>query len=359
MLNELAKLVDLHVIYTSGRHAYGFHDLWGTAPEFAYTIYWSKALRVPVRDLDLRMSVGVSRHLSRLQPDVVMTTSWSPMVLEPVLWCRMSGKRSMMWAESTPFSGLYRGATSQWMRRRLVRVSASYVTNGSGATAYLVELGADPRRIVTSCLPAAPRPSVQAVPVGNPAGTRFLDVGRLIERKHPVEMVEAFHSVANRHPTATLSIVGDGPMMAEVRRAAAPFGARVRISGTLEGAALAEAFANCDILVVPSEREVWGIVVNEALAAGLFVIATDQVGSAIDLLDDVSGSIVPAGDYRALAGAMEAAASNLDRTEEARQARRARVSECNPIRMAADIAAAMAIARGRPPGQAVGEEVGP
>jgi glycosyltransferase involved in cell wall biosynthesis len=101
--------------------------------------------------------------------------------------------------------------------------------------------------------------------------------------------------------------------------------------------------AESDALVVPSVREVWGLVVNEALAAGLYVVATDHVASAADLLDADSGAIVEADDAGALVGALVSAAGTS--TGSAARAKRAlRVRDCTPETFAAAIERAVGIA---------------
>jgi glycosyltransferase involved in cell wall biosynthesis len=65
------------------------------------------------------------------------------------------------------------------------------------------------------------------------------------------------------------------------------------------------AYDAADVLVVPSLYEVWGLVVNEALAHGLPVIASDQVAAADHLITPgVTGEIFPAGDAAALRAAV-------------------------------------------------------
>ena len=56
-----------------------------------------------------------------------------------------------------------------------------------------------------------------------------------------------------------------------------------------------------DVFVLPSEREPWGLAVNEAMACGTSVVVSDQVGCGTDLLDDSCGRIFPAGDRDTLA----------------------------------------------------------
>jgi glycosyltransferase involved in cell wall biosynthesis len=124
---------------------------------------------------------------------------------------------------------------------------------------------------------------------------------------------------------------------------------RIEFRGRLEGKALAQTYLDFDVLVVPSYREVWGLVVNEALAAGLYVIASDQVGSARDLLDAEFGVVVKPGDRQALARAM-LAATRASQSLAGRQHRRDRVASCTADGFADDLVNAVSRAlemRGR------------
>jgi glycosyltransferase involved in cell wall biosynthesis len=112
---------------------------------------------------------------------------------------------------------------------------------------------------------------------------------------------------------------------------------------------LIQAYLDADVLVAPSYREVWGLVVNEALAAGLYVIASDRVGSTHDLLDRDSGVVVGADDDAALRRAM-VAATQVSQSLAARQRRRDRVSGCTAEMFADDVVGAVSRAleaRGR------------
>lgn len=347
ILNELAQRVDLHVLYMSEKHPLdSFRELWGTTPEYPYEFHWSKRVAVPPVDFRTQLSVGASMKLRRLAPDVILFSSWGPLVWEPLLWKTIERRAAVMWSESTSFSGLLRDRVSDIIRRAIVSTTDAFVANGSCASAYLGRLGVASERIVTSCLPA-PVGSRSDIGAMLPARPVFLFVGRLIERKRPLAAVEAFERVATRLPDAELLIVGDGPLEVAVRGAAERCQGRVRLLGRLEGAELAGVYAGSDMLVVPSVREVWGLVVNEALAHGVHVVATDEVGSAHDLLDDPAlGTIVPASDKPALAEAMLAAATHLDETRAARPKRRERVAACTPRAFAADIEEAAKRAHG-------------
>jgi glycosyltransferase involved in cell wall biosynthesis len=346
ILNALARRVDLHTIYMCKEDRINrFVDIWGDEPMYSYSFFPSRSLHSELVDLQLQLSIGTSRRLAKLGPDVVVVVSWKPLVIEPLLWAKWSGRAAVMWSESTRFSGLLRGSLSTRFRRAILANVDGYVTNGSQASEYLRMLGVRPDRIVTSRLPTSDQ--VVASPVvgsTNAAeGVRFLYVGRLIPRKRPVELIRAFEAVAHEVPAATLTIVGQGELESEVRQASARV-PRVRYAGFSEGDELASLYADADVLVLPALREVWGLVVNEALGHGLFVIATDEVGSAYDLLGEQSGIMVPAGDLERLSRAMIETAKTLDLSDAGRLQRAGTVADCTADRFANDISEAAELA---------------
>lgn len=104
-----------------------------------------------------------------------------------------------------------------------------------------------------------------------------------------------------------LTLVGDGPLRGKLERGFnRSFSAgRVIFQGAVPYAERHEAFAGHDVFVFPSRWDGWGMVVPEALAAGLPVLATDQVVAAHEFIQDgINGFMVPANDFRALADRM-------------------------------------------------------
>lgn len=156
------------------------------------------------------------------------------------------------------------------------------------------------------------------------AATVFLYVGRMEPHKGVEELIEAFGRLQiEESASAILLLVGDGSMRAFVERAviADP---RIRFTGRLSGTVLLDAYAAADVFVLASRFEPWGLVVNEAMAAGLPVIATDCVGCVDDLVvEGETGCVVPAHSVDSLAAAMQSL--NSDRTLCGKMARNSRV----------------------------------
>ncbi len=107
---------------------------------------------------------------------------------------------------------------------------------------------------------------------GNPL---LLYVGRVAREKDLPFLLRAFRLVSAAVPAARLVVTGDGPALAEVRRRAAAegLGGRILFTGRLEGEELAACYRAADVFVFPSLTETQGLVLAEAMAAGLPVVA--------------------------------------------------------------------------------------
>jgi glycosyltransferase involved in cell wall biosynthesis len=120
-----------------------------------------------------------------------------------------------------------------------------------------------------------------------PGGTvRFLYAGRYSYRKGFDLLIEAMASLATRWPdkkwTLTLAGAGDlAPMLK--RKKYEPLRARIQDMGFLELSEMSTLMRHHDVFLCPSRYDGWGMVVTEALAAGMPVLASDQVGSALDI----------------------------------------------------------------------------
>jgi len=110
-------------------------------------------------------------------------------------------------------------------------------------------------------------------------------------------LLRAFDDVPGR-----LLIAGSGPQEAELR---SQTNGRVQLLGQLASEELPQLYASADCFVLPSRSEPWGMVLNEAAASGLPLVASEAAGGGYDLIEDgVNGYRVPVDDAPALAGAL-------------------------------------------------------
>jgi glycosyltransferase involved in cell wall biosynthesis len=129
----------------------------------------------------------------------------------------------------------------------------------------------------------------------------------LIARKGVDVLLEAFDQLVRNGRRARLRLAGRradlNRMLANVSSATRE---RISYEGFLDPEQLPQLFSEADVFVLPSRYDGWGVVVNQALGAGLPVICSEAVGAGIDLIKPgVNGIRVATGWSAALAGAME------------------------------------------------------
>jgi len=137
--------------------------------------------------------------------------------------------------------------------------------------------------------------TAQDLPPRTDSKIRFVYLGRLVDWKGVQFLIPAFKSVAEKNPRVVLDILGEGEerQMLEDLTRRLNLGDRVNFVGWVSAEEGARRLRQADVLVLPSLREVGGIVLLEAMAVGLPVIATDWGGPAIHVTDATGIRVSP------------------------------------------------------------------
>jgi glycosyltransferase involved in cell wall biosynthesis len=144
---------------------------------------------------------------------------------------------------------------------------------------------------------AAQEPSSSIKPKAA-AGCEVIFVGQLIERKGVDLLLQALASLPGEYPGLRLSIVGGGAERESLEGTAARLGiaGRVAFEGVISSDQVPARIARADLLVLPSRWDGWGLVVNEALMAGVPVLVSDGCGASGLVRDGRSGYVFRSGD---------------------------------------------------------------
>jgi glycosyltransferase involved in cell wall biosynthesis len=140
---------------------------------------------------------------------------------------------------------------------------------------------------------------------GNSGPFTIAYVGQLIYRKGVDLLFESLTSLV--HLPWRLEVAGVGPLESALRRKAdaAGFSDRVVWRGSLPNQQISAMLRACDLLVLPSRFDGWGVVVNEALDAGTPVVCSDACGAADLIAKPVLGQVVSARSITRLAEAIQ------------------------------------------------------
>lgn len=239
-------------------------------------------------------------------------------MLIPYLKAR--GVPYVLWSDSNVF-GLTRGRRIKDALRRaylriMIRGFDAYMPMGTCGRAYYRMLGARNKpmfirpyepdyALIERRDPGAEQALLARLGLG-PERRRFLYSGRLIAVKRVDVLIAAFAAVADILPDWDLVIAGGGPLAAQLKDAV-PMNLRdrVKFTGFMQMSDVRCCYRVCDVLIHPSEFEPWALVINEAVAAGMAVIATYVTGAAVELVrHNVNGMLVAPGSREELQRAM-------------------------------------------------------
>lgn len=332
LYRELARRpeVDLTVFFCSDRTAAAFHD-----PGFGRVVRWDTPLLEGYRWRVLPSARGapIPRGFGwRPNPDIVREIAsgaydalWVHGYMRSTTWLAVAAARArgmtvLLRDEQTLIDRrpLSRAALKEVPLRALFAMCAGLYI-GEQNRQYLRRYGVPDRRLFFApyCVDNAffqreanrlrpERDEIRrSLGVENDAPV-VLFAGKLIEKKQPLRLLEAFGRV-RRARRCWLLLAGDGPLRERaetwVRRQGIP---GVRFLGFLNQSELPRAYVAADIFVLPSSHhETWGLVVNEAMNFGLPLVVSDRVGCGADLVEEGrNGFIVPHDSTAGLAEAI-------------------------------------------------------
>lgn len=284
-----------------------------------------RSSEVPFPDLAEPVSIGgghtgqalpqLVRYLEQHQPDVMI-----PGPIVPNLGACLARLLARRWRGRLVLSHhhpirLARGQSwknSPFLARRLYPAAAgSFAVSPAVREEAIAVAGLEPSRVACIPVPMAPPARVVAAAnhhpwlgPGRPAGPLFVSVGRLAPEKNLPVLIDAFGQI--EAAGARLLIVGGGPLEASLRDAVQARGLADRIALTGQVASPKPFYEAADVFVSASEEEGFGLVLIEAMTAGLPVISTDALGGGPRFILDQGGAgiLVGRGDARALAAAM-------------------------------------------------------
>ncbi|MBP6733255.1 MAG: glycosyltransferase family 4 protein [Rhodoferax sp.] len=171
-----------------------------------------------------------------------------------------------------------------------------------------IDAGVDGSRIVVNQVGCDVTKFSAPAELSRSGAPKFIYVGIPAYHKGFDFLATSFARLLNLYPGAQLHVAGDHAMAGRLVT-----GHRVRTHGKLSHDQLSKLFAQMDCLVLPSRLESFGMVVVEALAAGVPVIVSDHAGASEAIREDENGWVVKAGDESVLFERMLACCRDIDR----------------------------------------------
>jgi glycosyltransferase involved in cell wall biosynthesis len=326
VFNALAAMsdIDLHVIFlaetdTTMRQWKIYKD------EIRFSYQTLPHWRRRVRGYNVLLNRGMIAALEKAKPEVVVLGGYSYVAMWQALrWARKQGIPVFLWSESNAQDRRRSTSPVEYLKKTFLRGCSGFIVPGKSPGEYLKTFGVPERVIFTApnavdndffagaAAAARSKDAALRAKLGLP-GRYYLFVGRMIREKGIFELLRAYCRLEpDLRERVGLMYVGDGASRdACEKQTASIHPGQVAFSGFVHREELAVYYALAECLVFPTFSDPWGLVVNEAMACGLPVIATSVAGCVADLVEDGrNGRVIAAGAVDALSAAMRQVVDN-------------------------------------------------
>lgn len=231
--------------------------------------------------------------LKRFRPDVVITAGFNPTYLFAYLYTRVHKAKHIAWTDGTAISETVLTPIHRVVRHHIYPRSAAFVGASDGSV-ELYRKYKVPKDLVFKSRLAADNERFFAVgPVAKKYD--FIFSGRFTEIKNPFFAIDVVKGVARKlGRKVSIAFIGAGSLEAQMRSAANVEGVEAHFLGFAQQDELPARYAASRLLLFPTLWDPWGVVANEACAAGVPVLVTPVAGAANELIvNDKNGFVLP------------------------------------------------------------------
>jgi glycosyltransferase involved in cell wall biosynthesis len=304
VMRALSLKVDLLCLFCAESAGRGMGWNFERKLGFPYRVIGGARIRRSADTTDYYISPRIIWRLLRARPDVIISGGYSIPSFYACLYCKLSGAKLIIYSDGTPAYERKLGRLQHMARKVLVPRASGFIAKSKPAADRFEELGGEGRIFL------APHTTNLAPLLAIGAGRdwsarselRILCVGRLIPRKGVQHLIGALAAMRRVRRPVSLTIVGSGPQQDELEELARSLGVRrIRFAGFVDQGKLPAYYAAADVFVLPTLDDPFAMVLLEAAASGLALVASEHAGATSDLIEDgESGLVFDPRDERAL-----------------------------------------------------------
>jgi len=254
------------------------------------------------KEISTHFNWGVLRSLSKFNPDIIIIGGYDNLAYwQAFFYCKILGKKCILWSGTTLLSTGSLIGIRGFLKKIIIKGANKYIAYSTKAKEYLEYFGADSKDIYISTNTVDVNFFHESVSQYRNDRSfleeskkfpkiMFLYVGQLVQRKGVKQVLRALNTLNDSD--IGFMIVGSGPEEENLKKFCNENNLKnVSFEGFCQQEELPKYYALADIFILPSFEEVWGLVVNEALASGLYVLCSKYAGAAYDLINNENGVI--------------------------------------------------------------------
>ncbi len=325
LFEKLSQNLDLIIYYCSVKHGLRNWTLWPRNYDYEYKVLPGILVG------DFCANPSVVKEIAVNKPQVLVLGGY----VDPTMWLAFAlGKllkiSIIYWTEATKEPQSILGAMTRPLRILFTKKSDAIIVPGRLSKNYVTTLGVDIKRVFTAVNSIDNRLFIEIsnkyrsrkeelkAQLGFKGKVVILYVGQLIKRKGLEHLLRAYAKLKQEHEEAALVLLGSGFLEHELRNLASSLRLQdfkiIHAGLSLED--LIKLYSAVDIFALPTLEDIWGFVINEALACGLPVVTTCASQAAQEMIHSgENGYIVKEADSEQLYNALKNLIQDSERRE--------------------------------------------
>ncbi|MGZ8557707.1 MAG: glycosyltransferase family 4 protein [Chitinophagaceae bacterium] len=231
-------------------------------------------------------------ELTKLNPDVVITDGFYPTMLYAFSWCMLKKKKHLIFTDGTLQSENHLSIIHTLVRKIVFSKTKSFIGVSEGARDLYKSYDIKENRFFRSYL-CVDNSLFKKIPFADKEYDLMFS-GRFIDLKLPFFFIEIAKQVKQKLGYCRVLILGSGILKEEMLQKLEEYGIEYDYPGFVETKNIPEYYSKAKVFLFPTKNDTWGVVANEAMAAGLPVITCENAGVAHDLvIHNQTGYVLP------------------------------------------------------------------
>jgi len=291
--------------------------------KYDYQILPGWHLFIRSKEISIHLNRGIFKIFWKYNPDVVITSGYDSLAYwQAFLYCKILGKKFVIWNGSNLLTTKSKDGIQGKLKHIIIKNASGCIAYGTKAKEYLEYFGANPRYICISrntvdmsyfhnrvfqfCNSVNFKKERQRYPK-----YLLLYVGRLTRGKDIIQVLKLLNNLSD--PEVGFIIVGSGPEEKKLKTYCIQNKIQnVIFEGFRQQDKLYKYYALADIFIFPSFYDIWGLVINEALASGLYTLSSKYAGASYDLIKEGwNGEIFDPNNFEEVINSLKWAKENI------------------------------------------------
>lgn len=286
----LNSKIDYEVLYCSDLESN--RDWQFSKGLYDYSYLTSRSITFRGRDIYLFSNIW--SQLQKMQPDVVVLAGFSLPMLVSYFWCLLYQKKIISFTDAHLKFERRLTCLHKTMRKIFYRLSDACIGASNKSLDLFRYYGVRDRKLFKSQLCANNEMYFKAYRKFLEREFDIILCGRICEEKLTSFSLSVLSELKKLKPDIRVLVVGDGPLRENLLEQLKNNAIQYEYAGFVGQDALPHLYSNAKLFLFPSVNDAWGVVANEACAAGTPVITCEAVGAAGELLlDSVNSFILP------------------------------------------------------------------